>query len=282
MSSVGKEIVSFQFGGFPNFVGAHFFNIQTAGFSFNPDFPADINHDILFKEGKSDSGSFTYTPRLVSVDLEESLHSLSTSGLNFVKPPPTSEVQEVTQAEALEIHQNPQPSKNEYFEDVEKQSKAQDNPNAMQVDLLLKTKYDLTTTVKSWSEVLTVNLHPKSITMIPKTLSSGLDVQKSTFKTGDEIWRNPSFVDNFEDNLRFQLEACDIVQGFHLLTECENMYSGISNGCLDYLRDECEKKSILTVPIFSLYDGEEDGLENRNRVCTNLINTGVFESKQRT
>uniref|UniRef100_A0A146LPX4 Protein misato n=1 Tax=Lygus hesperus TaxID=30085 RepID=A0A146LPX4_LYGHE len=279
MSSVGKEIVSFQFGGFPNFVGAHFFNIQTAGFSFNPDFPADINHDILFKEGKSDSGSFTYTPRLVSVDLEESLHSLSTSGLNFVKPPPTSEVQEVTQAEALEIHQNPQPSKNEYFEDVEKQSKAQDNPNAMQVDLLLKTKYDLTTTVKSWSEVLTVNLHPKSITMIPKTLSSGLDVQKSTFKTGDEIWRNPSFVDNFEDNLRFQLEACDIVQGFHLLTECENMYSGISNGCLDYLRDECGKKSILTVPIFSLYDGEEDGLENRNRVCTNLINTGVCLSR---
>ncbi|KAF6200712.1 hypothetical protein GE061_005156 [Apolygus lucorum] len=279
MTSQGKEVVTLQFGKFPNFVGAHYFNIQTAGFSFNPDFPADVNHDVLFREGKSDSGSFSYTPRLIAVDLEQSLHSLSKTGLNFVTPPSTSEVQDVTQVEALEVLQNPQPPKNEYFEDVEKQSSAQENPNAMQVDLLLKTKYDLSTTVKSWSEVLTVNLHPRSITMIPKTLSSGLDVPKSTCKTGDDIWKNPSFNDDFEDNLRFQLEACDIVQGFHLLTECENLYSGMSNRCLDYLRDECGKKSILTVPIFSLNEDEEDGLEIRKRLCSNLINTGFCLSR---
>lgn len=168
--------------------------------------------------------------------------------------------------------------KNDYLEDVEKQVKAQDDPAAMSLDLVLKTKYDLNT-VQSWPELLTMNLHPRSITPIPKTLTNGLELPKTTYKIGAEIFKNPAFADDFEDNLRFQLEACDTVQGFQLLTECENMYSGLSNGCLDYLRDECPKTSILTVPIFGLFCADGDGLENRKQMCSNLINTAYCFSR---
>ncbi|CAB0002183.1 unnamed protein product [Nesidiocoris tenuis] len=238
----------------------------------------DINHDVLFREGTSEAGAFTYTPRLVVVDFEQSLHSLSKTGRNFVKAPQLEDVKRAVQTDEVEVlRSEPAPEKNEYHEDVAKQSEAADKEDSMDVDVLLKTKYNLNP--NSWSEVLTLDLHPRSLTTIPTQLTSGLELAKTTAAVGGQIWKSPSFADEFEDNVRFQLESCDIVQGFHVLTECENMYAGMASACLEHIRDECGKKSIITVPIFSLHDYEMNAIEGRKQLFTSLVNTALNFSR---
>ena len=79
-----RAVITLQIGHYSNFVGAHFWNIQEAGFvypsSIDPTFVPEISHGVLFREGvtgysRSD-GQQTFTPRLVSVDLKGALSSL--------------------------------------------------------------------------------------------------------------------------------------------------------------------------------------------------------------
>lgn len=49
-----REVITFQFGNYSNYIGAHWWNIQEAGFNYDPTsaIPSDINHDVLFREGQ--------------------------------------------------------------------------------------------------------------------------------------------------------------------------------------------------------------------------------------
>lgn len=54
-----REIITFQFGNYANYIGAHWWNIQEAGFNYDPtSVPSDINHDVLFREGQDYRVSF--------------------------------------------------------------------------------------------------------------------------------------------------------------------------------------------------------------------------------
>lgn len=48
-----KEILTLQFGHYPNYVGTHWWNIQESGFQYdpNPEFTPEIDHDVLYREG---------------------------------------------------------------------------------------------------------------------------------------------------------------------------------------------------------------------------------------
>lgn len=48
-----KEIITLQFGHYANFVGAHWWNTQEAGFQYTSqeNIPSEINHDVLYREG---------------------------------------------------------------------------------------------------------------------------------------------------------------------------------------------------------------------------------------
>lgn len=49
-----REIITFQFGNYSNYIGAHWWNVQEAGFNYDQSnyAPSDINHDVLFREGQ--------------------------------------------------------------------------------------------------------------------------------------------------------------------------------------------------------------------------------------
>lgn len=48
-----REIITFQFGNYSNYVGAHWWNVQEAGFNYDPtSAPSEINHDVLYREGQ--------------------------------------------------------------------------------------------------------------------------------------------------------------------------------------------------------------------------------------
>ena len=84
MSSEGNEdraVITLQIGNYSNYIGAHFWNIQEAGFVYpsqtNLSDVPDINNSILFREGATgfgqNNGEPTFTPRLVSIDLKGAL-----------------------------------------------------------------------------------------------------------------------------------------------------------------------------------------------------------------
>ena len=74
-----RAVITLQLGNYSNYIGAHFWNIQEAGFVYSNDnsITPSINNSVLFREGVaglgSDTANPTYTPRLVSVDLKGSL-----------------------------------------------------------------------------------------------------------------------------------------------------------------------------------------------------------------
>nr|CAG5865248.1 unnamed protein product [Menidia menidia] len=73
MSSVCREIITLQLGHYSNFVGTHWWNLQDASLSYDPDSPpAEIQSDAVFREGQTPAGHVTYTPRLIAMDLKGS------------------------------------------------------------------------------------------------------------------------------------------------------------------------------------------------------------------
>lgn len=79
--SEGRAVITLQIGNYSNYIGAHFWNIQEAGFVFpsssNGACVPDINNSVLFREGVTGittrDAQPTYTPRLVTVDLKGAL-----------------------------------------------------------------------------------------------------------------------------------------------------------------------------------------------------------------
>ena len=75
-----NSIITLQLGHYSNYVGAHFWNIQEAGFVFDNSVQLDVDHSVLFREGRTQRDEVTFTPRLVSVDLKGALGSLPVFG----------------------------------------------------------------------------------------------------------------------------------------------------------------------------------------------------------
>ena len=77
-----REIVTLQVGGVANHVGTHWWNLQEAGFIYDPAQIAlkEVENDILFRQGLTIKGEETYTPRLVLFDVISSLPSLTEQG----------------------------------------------------------------------------------------------------------------------------------------------------------------------------------------------------------
>ncbi|CCF56617.1 hypothetical protein KAFR_0B03210 [Kazachstania africana CBS 2517] len=70
----------------------------------------------------------------------------------------------------------------------------------------------------------------------------------------------------FDNQLRVQLENCDYLQGFNLLTDLDNGWSGFSTSLLRELRDEVPKKFV-----FSWSLNEDDFYSGTKKDCKNKI-----------
>lgn len=89
-----KEIVTIQVGSYANFIGSHFWNFQDEllGLADSPETnPTFKNHglnmDVLYRTGETQQGLLTYTPRLVSVDFQGTLGSMSSRGTLYNEAP---------------------------------------------------------------------------------------------------------------------------------------------------------------------------------------------------
>ena len=166
------EIITLQFGHSANFVGTHFWNIQESAFCFGDVDKVDprdqVDHDVLFREGRNHLNQTTFTPRLLLFDLKGALRTLPESGGPLYGEPEG----EVVWSNDVTLHKAPSPAKNEFLKEVEAENEEEEDADrdrdetevgqqgAAKEDKTAGSE-DLEDDVIVWSDFLGTQLHPR-------------------------------------------------------------------------------------------------------------------------
>ncbi|NWV29253.1 MSTO1 protein, partial [Origma solitaria] len=100
--------------------------------------------------------------------------------------------------------------------------------------------------VRLWSDYLNVHLHPKTVYVIRQYLHDGDCDCLEAFGQGERLLQDPACVEELEDRLHFYVEECDYLQGFQVLCDLHNGFSGVGAKVTELLHDEYSRKGILT------------------------------------
>ncbi|XP_022907256.2 protein misato [Onthophagus taurus] len=264
-----REICTLQFGHYANFVGTHWWNIQEHGFVFTPGENVEINNKILYREGQTLKGEPTYTPRLLLVDLDDSLGSLPKEGCLYYGKPTKELNDAVWDENSIQTQEQDEIVKNQYLLDLE----------SNRTDVV--KKYELENNVNVWSDFLYTQFHPETVTTI-KEYQQSSDVHNfNVFPLGKNLWKTQQFNEQFCDSINSFVEECDNMQGFQTLFDGTDGFAGLSSSCIEHLRDEYHKKSILAIPIipshYKDYDliSEEDERKSQINDSLRIINLAM-------
>ncbi|XP_037329559.2 protein misato homolog 1 isoform X2 [Pungitius pungitius] len=262
MSNFCREVVTLQLGHYSNFVGTHYWNLQDASLSYDPETPpSEIQSDVLFREGQTPGGQVTHTPRLVAIDLKGSLRTLRQEGNLYDTGTDTSAA---TWEGSLMMHTESPPQKNSFLEDLDRLDKgeilAQDDfyssprpqcSGAVSVDTVntqlarVQKGYRLEGSVKVWSDFLRIHLHPRSVSVIHQYNHDGEAHRLETFGQGEALLQGP-VLEQLEDKLHFFVEECDYLQGFQVFCDLADGFAGLGSKVTEMLQDSYGGRGILT------------------------------------
>uniref|UniRef100_A0A182Q3G6 DML1/Misato tubulin domain-containing protein n=1 Tax=Anopheles farauti TaxID=69004 RepID=A0A182Q3G6_9DIPT len=134
--------------------------------------------------------------------------------------------------------------------------------------------YDFSNTVQDWIDFSYSRYHPRSINIIERYTHSKEESQLDTITNGAELWKDYDFQDELTDRVRQYIEECDGCQGFQMLFDCCDGFSGIAIKLLEHLQDEYGKSSLLfpvLPPKASVFKNADDAMSDSIRV----INTAL-------
>ncbi|NXC16848.1 MSTO1 protein, partial [Corythaeola cristata] len=97
-----------------------------------------------------------------------------------------------------------------------------------------------------WSNYLNIHLHPKSLYVIRQYMHDGYCGCLEAFGQGESLLQDPGCIEELEDRLHFYVEECDYLQGFQVLCDLHNGFSGVGAKVTELLYDEYSRKGILT------------------------------------
>ncbi|KAL4624861.1 hypothetical protein GN956_G17675 [Arapaima gigas] len=263
MGSVCREVVTVQLGHYSNFVGTHWWNLQDASLSYDPDSaapPSELHSDVLFREGLTLRGHLTYTPRLIAVDLKGSLYTLRQEGslYDFGK-----ETSTFTWSGEVVTYEETPATKNSFLQDLDKlidgeilaEGDFPSQPSQFQGAVAMETvnsvmdhiqkEYQLEGTVRVWSDFLRIHFHPRSISVINQYNHDGESQRLEAFGQGETLLQG-SLLEELEDRLHFFVEECDYLQGFQVLCDIADGFSGLGSKMTEMLRDSYGSRGILT------------------------------------
>lgn len=260
MSSVCREVVTLQLGHYSNYVGTHWWNLQDASLSYDPESaPSEIHSDVVFREGQTPGGHVTYTPRLIAMDVKGSLRTLRQEGNLY---DPGKDTSALSWEGSLVTHKESPPTKNLFLEDLERLEKGEmltqaDSSSQSQcsgavsgdtvnshLDRVQKG-YRLEGSVKVWSDFLRIHLHPRTISVINQYNHDGEAHRLEAFGQGESLLQG-SVLEDLEDRLHFFVEECDYLQGFQVLCDLTDGFAGLGSNVTEMLRDSYGGRGILT------------------------------------
>ncbi|KAK2830651.1 hypothetical protein Q5P01_018582 [Channa striata] len=260
MSSLCREVITLQLGHYSNFVGTHWWNLQDASLSYDPETPpGEIQSDVLFREGQTLGGHVTYTPRLIVMDLKGSLRTLRQEGRLYDAGKDASTV---TWEGNLMMHEESPPEKNSFLEDLDKLDKGEiladfssssqpQHSGSVSVDTVnnrlaqVQKGYRLEGSVKVWSDFLRIHLHPRTISVIHHYNHDGEAHRLEAFGQGEALLQG-SVLEDLEDKLHFFVEECDYLQGFQVLCDLADGFAGLGSKVTEMLQDSYGGRGILT------------------------------------
>uniref|UniRef100_A0A6J0U128 Protein misato homolog 1 n=1 Tax=Pogona vitticeps TaxID=103695 RepID=A0A6J0U128_9SAUR len=252
--SGSREVVTLQLGPYAGSVGAHWWGMQEASLC-EGDSDEAIRHDVLFRPGRNPQGRATYTPRLILMDLKGSLGSLKQEGSLYEE---TNANRPTAWRGNLSTHQEDPSPANPFLQGLSR-------PESSHGDLASRTlpggkdrhprlerpneapkASGLESAAHAWSDFLRTPLHPRSVITIHQYNHEGDSSRLEAFGQGEKLLRDASYQDELEDRLHFYVEECDYLQGFQVLCDLQNGFSGVGAKVTELLQDEYAGKGILT------------------------------------
>ncbi|ODN03551.1 Protein misato 1 [Orchesella cincta] len=249
------EIITFQVGNYANFVGAHFFNLQDP--HLNPEHETDFCHRVFWREGQNFQRQKILTPRVLMFDLKDNWGNAFIRNSNDVSEPG---IQPGTFAKSN------QPVKQNRVDQVEKNiswdGKVQtvvlrndSSDSDEDLDPLPGTHKSANAGKKkvklgpsdfsSWGEYAKWRLHnaDKAAFRIPNYMYNAGSEELVSYGQGLDVYNK--IQENVEDGIRHYAEDCDHLEGFHMLVDEYDGFTGIAGGILEHLGDEYDKKACL-------------------------------------
>ncbi|KAJ6656927.1 hypothetical protein lerEdw1_002928 [Lerista edwardsae] len=262
-----REVVTLQLGHYAGSVGAHWWRLQEALFCFDPDAEKSeerIRHDVLFRVGRTLHGQETYTPRLIVMDLKGSLSSLKREGGLYQDVKTNTPV---TWKGDVTTHQEEPGPDNLFLEGLDRpedhrppnNDSAPPTPPAGRppsckgpAGASAAPRVESATLV--WSDFLRTHLHPRSVLTIHEYHHDGESSRLEAFGQGEKLLEEATYLEELEDRLHFYVEECDYLQGFQVLCDLHNGFSGVGAKVTELLQDEYAGKAVLTwglMPVLS-------------------------------
>ncbi|KGL85914.1 Protein misato 1, partial [Charadrius vociferus] len=132
--------------------------------------------------------------------------------------------------------------------------------------------------VQAWSDYLSVRLHPKSVYVIRQYMHDGDCGCLEAFGQGESLLQDPSCIEELEDRLHFYVEECDYLQGFQVLCDLHNGFSGVGAKVTELLCDEYSGKGILTWGLTPVTSNGGDSQKNVYRVMNTALGIARLSS----
>uniref|UniRef100_A0A8C5HMY5 Protein misato homolog 1 n=1 Tax=Gouania willdenowi TaxID=441366 RepID=A0A8C5HMY5_GOUWI len=229
--SVCREVITLQLGHYSNYVGTHWWNLQDASLSYDPEEkPGEIQSDVVFREGQTQGGHVTYTPRLIAVDLKGNAFYFSAAGVfNLGVRTPFGVArhwEEILMVPFLCSGSLSMDTVNSRLQRVQH-------------------SYRLEGSVKVWSDFLRIHLHPRTISIIHQYNHDGEAHRLEAFSQGESLLQG-AVLDELEDKLHFFVEECDYLQGFQVLCDMADGFAGFGSKVTEMLQDSYSGRGILT------------------------------------
>ncbi|XP_019906000.1 protein misato homolog 1 isoform X2 [Esox lucius] len=259
MGSLCREVVTLQLGHYSNFVGTHWWNLQDASLTYDPDTPpGELQNDVLFREGQTLGGQMTYTPRLIAMDLKGSLQTLRQEGCLYETG---KDLTALTWEGNVMMHKASPTAKNPFLLDLDKLDGEQLSgvdfeqipvPHcSVSVETInsrlerAQKGYQLEGSVRVWSDFLRIHLHPRTISVIHKYNHDGETHLLEAFGQGEALLQG-TVLEELEDRLHFFIEECDYLQGFQVMCDLADGFSGLGSKVTEMLQDSYGGRGILT------------------------------------
>ncbi|TYI01624.1 hypothetical protein ES332_A11G214700v1 [Gossypium tomentosum] len=252
-----REIVTVQVGSFANFIGSHFWNFQDEMLGLAADPYGDpvfkiqsLNMDVIYRTGETHQGTTSYTPRLLSIDFQGSLGSVSSKGTLYSEG--SNEPSEVvTWAGHVSTHASEPQNKNLFLQSLyqEEQDVALTNGNNGEAK---DSQHEIQDTdivrcldegVQFWTDFSKVHYHPQSLYEV-----NGLwmDVKQfDNYGIGRDVFMENLRGEEICDKLRFFVEECDHIQGFQFIVDDSGGFSPLAADFLESVSDEYTNTPVL-------------------------------------
>ncbi|KAD4888107.1 hypothetical protein E3N88_20180 [Mikania micrantha] len=246
-----KELVTFQVGSYANFIGSHFWNFQDELLGLLEDPQAhlvfknqNLDMDVLYRTGETQQGMPTYTPRMISVDFQGSLGSMSSCGTLYNHNPfPSSGV--VTWKGKVSTQTSVPYKKNLFLQRLNDEGQEANGGEILDTDVVKS----LEDGVQFWTDFSKVHYHPQSLFELnglwldPKEFNN-YGIGRNTVSEGLQG-------EEINERLRFFMEECDHVQGIQFIVDDTGGFSGVAAHLLENIQDEYANVPVLLYSVRS-------------------------------